>query len=474
MKKNIFFYSFLIFFLSVFFMPAEANTVTLAERNIDQWNIQRTAENLVFEINIIKNHSYIAPSPAPLNLPPGGRFVKVLLYKNIKELFISCDEDFTLKNSMIKLCLQSNHLLSLKVLPGTGSKNRRLGIIKNINKSEEVMEIKCTGEKPLKIITSDGTVKNFRGKLLVFINSDKKLTVINQLTINEYLGGVIPNEMPAFFPMEALKAQAIVARTYTMKHLGTHKKDGADLCSTVHCHVYGGMDSETEKTNNAVKETIHQLVFYNDKLADTVYHSTCGGMTAYIENSWELPSQDYLISVPDQFQPQKPQFNTEEEFQSFINSPPSCYCQESGKFRWEAVYTEEELEKLYNKSIPVTLKDAKIKPGKLEDVTIEKRGADGRVLTLLIKCSSGEYRIEKDKIRWLTSGGKIAKGGLSSTLFYIYKPDDGTYHFMGGGWGHGIGLCQFGAKGMAEKGFSAEEIIKHYYPGSVIKAPLWY
>jgi len=455
-------------------------TDSRTERQITQWDIQQVTDDMVLEVNIIENPPPIPSSPLPLNLPEGGRPVKILLYKDLKEVSLSCDGDFTLQNRMMKFCLKSGYLLNLKVSPGEREdKSRRHGIIKNINKSEDIIEIKPEEEnKIVEFVFSDKdgncTVKSFRGKILIFINSEKKLTVINQLSLNEYLAGVVPNEMPAFFPMEALKAQAIVARTYTVKHLNTHKKDGADLCSTVHCHVYGGMDGETEKTNQAVKDTIHQMVFYNQEVADTVYHSTCGGITCNIENSWELSPVSYLVSVPDQSQPVKEKFLTEEEFREFIDNPGYCYCQESGKFRWQDIYTKEELEKLYAESIPVILKDPSLKLGKLIDISVEKRMEDGRVSILLIKGTEGEYRIEKDKIRWLTSGGKIAKGGLSSTLFYIYKPDENTFCFTGGGWGHGIGLCQYGAKGMADAGYTALEIIEHYYPGCVVKEELWF
>lgn len=424
--------------------------------------------NLNLNIDIMENFPYNSPVYPPPVLPQGGRIIKVGLHQNLKACYISCDSGFSFYREDGEMILNGNQVLSIKT---TG-----------VSFDPDNFFIESVKIKPqqrdnvLKLITenTDGTYtqKGYRGNFQVFLNSKGFITVVNELNLNEYLAGVVPNEMPSSFPHEALKSQAIVARTYTLKHLKKHEKDGFDLCASQHCQVYGGIDNETPETNDAVRETIHQMVFYGSDLADTVYSSTCGGITANVENVWQASPIDYLKSVPTQLNPVYSDFSSEETFRQFIDNPGECFCQESKMFRWERSYSKTDLQDLVSQGLAVTL-NTQIKLGDLIDISVKERTSDGRVKILFIKGSEGEYRVEKDKIRWLTSKGKIAKDALPSTLFYIYK-DENTISFKGGGWGHGIGLCQFCAKGMADRGITSTEIIKYFYPGCVLEYPLWY
>jgi len=396
------------------------------------------------KMDIIENFPYLYSLPALPIIPPGGRVIKIGLYQNLKEVYISCNGNYSIYSSSGKIIIDENQVLSIKI---------PMGIIpsREIKKSGEIIKIKPQKMGNILNLIIKNTdysyrVISFRGNFNIFLNSRGFLTVINELSLNEYLAGVVPNEMPSSFPLEALKAQSIVARTYTLTHLGKHKEEGFDLCSTVHCQVYGGLNTETITTNQAVRETTHKMVFYGDNLADTVYHSTCGGLTANVENVWQLPPVDYLKSVPTQDSYNT--FQSEEDFKEFINNPVESFCQESRLFRWEKSYTREDLQNLLSESLPIIL-NYQAQLGDLIDISIERRSEDGRAQTLLIKGSLGEYRVKKDKIRWITSKGKINKDALPSTLFYIDKPEENIICFKGGGWGHGIGLCQFCAKGMA-------------------------
>ncbi len=429
----------------------------------------REKHNINLKIDIMESFPYNSPLAPPLPLPQGGRIIKLGLYQNLKSCYISCDGGFSFYGEDGEMSLNGSQVLSVKV--------PELPVDPNNFFIEPVKIKPHQRDNVLKLITenTDGTytLKGYRGDFQVSLNSKGFITVVNELSLDEYLAGVVPNEMPSSFPQEALKSQAIVARTYTLKHLKKHDKDGFDLCAAQHCQVYGGIENETPQTNSAVRETIHQMVFYGSELADTVYHSTCGGITANIENVWLASPVDYLKSVPAQVNPVYSSFQSEETFRQFIDNPGECFCQESKLFRWERSYSKTDLQDILSQGLAVTF-NTQIKLGDLVDISVEERTSDGRVKILLVKGTEGEYRVEKDKIRWLTSKGKIAKDALPSTLFYVYKPDENTISFKGGGWGHGLGLCQFCAKGMADRGLTSTEIIKYFYRGCVLDYPLWY
>jgi SpoIID/LytB domain protein len=440
-------------------------------------NIHNIANDLPFKIDIIEDSPYSSPLPAPPVIPQGGRIIKIGLYQNLKEFYIGCDGDYSInRDKGGEIIIQKNQVLSIKI-PETLDPNSLNRLDPN-SLNKEVIRVKPKKRNNiLNVVTQNSSgnysQKGYRGTFQLFLNPKGTITVVNEMSLNEYVAGVVPYEVPSSFPMEALKTQAIVARTYTLKHVKRHEAEGFDLCATQHCQVYGGIENETDGTDQAVEETIHKMVFYGNSLADTLYHSTCGGLTANVENIWQTPPVDYLKSATGQINPVSSTFLSEETFKTFIDNPTECFCQESKMFRWERSYKKQELQELISQGLPVVL-NKQVKLGELIDLSVEERSPEGRVKTLLIKGSEGEYRVEKDKIRWLTSKGKISKDALPSTLFYISKTEENTFHFKGGGWGHGIGLCQFCAKGMANHGMTAVEIIKHFYPGCTLEYPLWY
>jgi len=402
-------------------------------------------------------------------LKAGGKDIRVMLFRDIKELYIACDGECDILRKNEEIILENDKSLYVTSVKKDITEN----IPENNDNTQEnsdVIKIKPLNKnKLLKIIIENPkgvySAKRYRGSLEICPTVNGKLMVVNQLSLNEYLAGVVPSEMPSSFPDEALKSQAIVARTYTLKHLTGHKDEGFDLCSNTHCQVYSGVEVESSMTNQAVMDTSELVVYYKDSLADTVYNSTCGGVTGNASSAWDVNNVDYLISVSDQIDNKYTKFTSEDTFQDFIDNPPPSYCQDSLRSRWEKIYTREDIEKRLSESLPVTLNLPEVKFGKLIDLIIEERNEDGRIKTLVIKGTLGDFRVEREKIRWLFSKGKIGKEGLWSTLFYIVKKDDNTYIFRGAAWGHGVGLCQYGAKGLADHGYKASEIIEHYYPG---------
>ncbi|MFP4497766.1 MAG: SpoIID/LytB domain-containing protein [Vulcanimicrobiota bacterium] len=306
----------------------------------------------------------------------------------------------------------------------------------------------------------------YRGELKFFPADSGRLLVNNYLTMDEYVAGVVPSEMPAIFPGEALKAQAVMARTFAISQVkeARHKLDGYDLCDEIHCQVYKGVAREQLNTDEAVTATSGEVVYYEGKPAFTPFFSTCGGHTADASSAWsgKVP---YLVGIYDGPSNVNNNLSKEESFKEFIDNPPQAYCQNAERYRWVRTYRKQELEKMLKGSMGKLMgRDKPMELGTLSTIRVRSRASDGRVQAVEILSSEGVFTVEKDKIRWLTSGGKISTGGLPSTLFYIVDKE-GEIIFRGGGWGHAVGMCQEGARGMDLSGKNYKEIIRHYYKG---------
>jgi stage II sporulation protein D len=157
------------------------------------------------------------------------------------------------------------------------------------------LEVRATSDAGIRILG-----KRFRGRILIYLNNRGTLNLINEVELDDYLRGVVPREMgPNIFDdLEALKAQAVAARTYTLRNIGEFQGEGYDICGTPRCQVYGGMDSEHELSDQAVLETTGEVLVYDGEYADALYSSTCGGHTENVEVVFPLKTSPYLRGVP--------------------------------------------------------------------------------------------------------------------------------------------------------------------------------
>jgi SpoIID/LytB domain protein len=302
----------------------------------------------------------------------------------------------------------------------------------------------------------------YRGSMEFSPSVPGKLLPGNVLTLEEYLAGVVPSEMPASYPEEALKAMAVVARTFASSLVqdGKHKKEGFDVCNYVHCQVYGGILKERHSASRAIAATRGMVARYRGKFPNTTFHATNGGFGARAVSVWSFDTP-YLqggFDGPGEF---TKDLSREENLKEFIDNPPPCYDSKAGRFRWKESFAVKDLEKLLAESLG---KGGQVETGTLQSIRVTSRSADGRAQELEVVMSGGVFRPKKDSMRWITSGGKIGTGGLQSTLFYVTREGD-RITFHGGGWGHGVGLSQEGARGRAEAGHKYDEIIKAYYQG---------
>ncbi|SDY85281.1 SpoIID/LytB domain-containing protein [Tindallia californiensis] len=271
--------------------------------------------------------------------------------------------------------------------------------------------------------------KKYRGAVTALIDNNNRLSIINVLPMEKYLYGVVPREVPHSWPEEALKAQAVAARGFAVASLNKYESLGFHLCSTVNSQVYGGYEAEQQRTNHAVDATRGQIITYNGHLAIPYYHSTSGGHTEDSENIW-TNAVPYVRGVSDQYSYSSPHTN------------------------WEKTISGEEARDL--------LKNHNIMIGELEHMYVAEISSNGRVLSFMVEGSLGHSELIKQESRNVF--------GLRSSWFQLeYDTKNDIYYFEGKGFGHGIGMSQYGAKGMAEAGYRYDDILKHYFTGVSIQ-----
>lgn len=269
--------------------------------------------------------------------------------------------------------------------------------------------------------------KAYRG-MVELHNNLGNLYVINIVKMNEYLYGVVPSEIPSSWEIEAVKAQAVAARTYTYHHLMNKKKSLYDLDATTNFQVYRGLAVETENSNKAVEETAGDIIVYNNKPILAFFHSTCGGWTMNDSNIWNGDDKPYL-------------------------EPVRCgYCEGSPNYKWEAEINLYEIRHHLNIKYKGT--------GRILGISFKRRGT--RVDSIIIQHKNGLLNLSGNEFRLLFPEKKI-----KSMYFSSEKTPRGLI-LHGYGWGHGVGMCQWGAKGMAEKGAAYKEILEYYYRGTRI------
>ncbi|HEU5209963.1 MAG TPA: SpoIID/LytB domain-containing protein [Longimicrobiales bacterium] len=295
----------------------------------------------------------------------------------------------------------------------------------------------------------------YRGEALVRI-ADSGVTAINVLELEAYLLGVVPREIgrrPAN-EIDAMKAQAVAARTYAVGNMNGRSNLGFDFYATVQDQVYGGASDEDSIVSRAVHETRGEILTHNGRPILAYYSSTCGGRTASIEESWAgrapLP---YLRSVSDR-----------------VPGTDQHYCDTSSRFRWQNDWTREELVQVLGETLRAHTRGAVQSVQRVNDVRIVDRNASERV-TIDVTADGQTYRVRMDSLRWVLRtepGGPILNSSMLLEL-EATTGDDGTVehlHVEGGGWGHAIGMCQVGAMGRARAGQSYREILAAYYTGA--------
>lgn len=272
--------------------------------------------------------------------------------------------------------------------------------------------------------------RRFRGTIDILRKDNGKMMVINHIELDDYLYGVLYHEVSHRWPMEALKTQAIVARTFALYQARQNKLRPYDLRSDIYSQVYGGRTSEKWSTTRAVDLTRGKVLTYNGDIFPTYYHATCAGFTEDASNLWNIDIQP-------------------------LKGVKCDYCKLSPHYKW----TKE----IQLWSLEADLKDNGYRVGNITSFKVLSRNKSGRVDKIEIKDDANTSVILTGKdFRQI-----VGPNELRSTKF------DGTIKWKslvlsGYGWGHGVGLCQWGAYGMSKKGKKAEDIVKYYYPGTEV------
>lgn len=379
--------------------------------------------------------------------PPALRIGLDHSFRHSTVLLLSSDRPFALSDALTNRALAhgtSNAIYKLTASP-KGVMLSRVEALKDVPMAEgKAALVAMPGQGGfVKIARLDSRLfgakglpwKRYRGFLTVRRETDSTLRVINTVPLEPYLYGVIPAEIGANVPMEAMKAQAVAARTYALKNRGKCAADGFDLDDTTRCEGYYGLDGETTASNAAVDGTRGQVLTYKGQLIDAPYSTDSGGMTA-CDDSGDCP---YLRAVRDSDPSDGQDYAAHERYHS-----------------WNQTFTPAQVAQLL-------ARDPRTRVGTFMSLTLDGLDASGRITTATVAGANGTLRsVTGPQLRQI-----LGYDVFRSTRVTLTRTAEGSYRFDGKGWGHGLGMSQDGAVAMAgspyRKGYL--EILKHYYIG---------
>ena len=303
----------------------------------------------------------------------------------------------------------------------------------------------------------------YHGRLYVTLDARGALTAVHGVALEELLRALVPSEMPASSHLEALRAQAVTARSNVLAQIGTrHLTDPFMLCAEVHCQAYRGDAARTARTDEAVRSTRGEALFRRaDRvLVDAVYSAMCGGHGEDNDQVWANAPSPSLRGRPD-LPPEEGArwaraLGDEGKLRAFLAAAPDAWCRRAtaarkDRFRWE------------RRLAPADL-DAALAPlgvGSVRRLAVLARGVSGRARLLRVEGDAGRAEVAGElRIRRLL-------GNLPSAMFVVDR-DGGAWVLRGGGWGHGAGMCQWGAVGRAEAGQGYRDILRAYYSGAEV------
>lgn len=313
-------------------------------------------------------------------------------------------------------------------------------------------------------------LRSYKESLEFWIDRFGKLTVVNQIPLEEYLKGVVGSEMSPAFPLEALKAQAVAARSYTLSRLDKqHRLEPFDVCDEVHCHVYGGVDREKPEVVRAVAATSGQVLMSGNQICETYYASVCGGHGEHNENVWTGNPLSYLrghldSELTDKFP--EGYLQNESQVRRWIESSPDVFCSTTGKeipealnytrkyFRWTTKHSQNELSAIIRERTGERI-------GTVLEIIPVERGVSGRLKKIQIRGTQKTITVEGE----LSIRKALSSNYLYSSCFVVDR-QNADFIINGAGWGHGVGMCQTGAAMIALRGYDYQVILAHYYTNS--------
>lgn len=384
------------------------------------WNTEETSQD---KPATFKEH----PIPEELNRP-----LRVGIFTGVKELY------FKYQGETVHVTVSRN-----KVKFEAGG-NSTEDISREFNSDEGGCLAVAADTKTLGKACYPGSI--------LFRNTNGKLDAINSVDVEDYLRGVVPYEIGKLDSsrIEALKAQAVAARTYAYKHFNSRESVGFDVYADTKDQVYKGIESATPLTDAAVKATAGVVMTYGGDFIIAYYHSTCGGITETLA-TWNRADLPYLKSVPDRRPNGKP------------------WCDESSYTTWERRFADKKIVKLFKanaseaKATFSSANGADFK--KIKSIKIKDKLKSGRIMTLRVETDKGHFDVLTDRTRWLFKKA----GTILPSSFFTVKKEGREWVLTGTGFGHGVGMCQMGVRARAQAGQSYQEILSHYYQGITLE-----
>ena len=354
--------------------------------------------------------------------PKDFQFIRIALTKSVSEVAVLVASPYKVTDSKGRP-LFSGERLNTKVK----------GIPEGIQIGPQIFH-----DSPLTIQTDGEGIKLdgrlYRHAVKIWKENSSKVSVINEVPIEDYLKGVLPWEANPEWPMEALKAQAIAARTYALFKAIENQDHRFALSKDVLSQVYGGKTSEKAVTSQAVEATRGQVLTYRGKIFPAYFHSTCGGATTQAETIWDVQPHEALKGVKCNF------------------------CTDSKHYRWSNEISRKEIE--------TQLRKHGYKAIGFQEIQTADIDASGRAKNfMIILADDSKVKIRSNDFRLWVDPGK-----LKSTLIESIEKKTDRFIFRGRGWGHGVGLCQYGMKRLAELGYAYDLILQYYYPDTDITA----
>ncbi len=303
--------------------------------------------------------------------------------------------------------------------------------------------------------------KFYRGAI-AFVATDSGVLAVNHLPIEEYLRGVVPIEIGERGPAEhaAVEAQAIAARSYTITRIvtaraGNGRSPDFDLIASVGDQVYGGISAERPVANAAVRATTGLVLRIGARVVTAPFYSTCGGETAAAEEVWRTDGEPHLRRVSDR-----------------VPGSERFYCDIAPRFAWTRVLTARELDDAVRRYLAAYATVPSGGPGRVLALSVDGRTPSGRVAQLLIRTEKGSYSVRGNEARQVL---RTASGEPLNSSYFSVNSESSAGRlvraiFRGNGYGHGVGMCQWGAIGRARAGFDVRAILRTYYPGTIIGA----
>lgn len=361
---------------------------------------------------------FFVPASA-LTLSEAPVFVRVAVVKDVPSVKVFIAGSYKIINAITKENLLEGRYLRSCLLTVTDT-GFNLG---EDRLSANVIEIESVGGA--RVYIND---RIFRGGIRI-LKSNKGLVAVNTVELEEYLYGVVRNEVSTWWPMEAIKAQVIAARTYALYQIKESRGKDYDVTADVGSQVYGGIFSEKWRTSRAVDLTRGKVLAYNGAIFPTYFHATCGGATFDAANLWN-------ISLPP------------------LRGVKCDWCKKSPHYSWEKWVPLKEAE--------TKLKNAGYAVGDIEAFEVIKKDSSGRILEIEVKGSQDAVDMAGKDFRLIIGADILRSTNFKATIIRDYVV------FEGSGWGHGVGMCQWGAYYMSRAGKKTDEILRFYYPGSKI------